>query len=192
MTNKTQLGAVVLALATTFGFSAPASAAFITIDDRNVNSVTISAGDFEGGFFVNGDLLTTGLGNSGSVTLADGGFTISGSWIDEGGADDLRVDILFAFLTDIFVVISGIEFGTTTDGQMGTLSGSFGALIDFPYFDTGLATFDHKDPTTRFGGVPFLSVAFTPEIPVVVQVPEPGTLALLGVAGLAAALRRRA
>ena len=88
MTNKTQLGAVVLALATTFGFSAPASAAFITIDDRNVNSVTISAGDFEGGFFVNGDLLTTGLGNSGSVTLADGGFTISGSWIDEGGADE--------------------------------------------------------------------------------------------------------
>lgn len=192
MTNKTQLGAVVLALATTFGFSAPASAAFITIDDRNVNSVTISAGDFEGGFSVDGNLLTSGLGNSGSVVLADGLHSISGSWIDLGLADDLSLLIYFALLGDPSSVTSGVSFGTTTDGGMGTLEGGFGGRDGGVYFTTLSPTFDQNDPTTRSGSVPFLSVAFIPEMPVVVEVPEPGTLALLGIAGLAAALRRRA
>ena len=190
MMTRTKLGAAAVAIAATLGISAPASAAFINIDDRDASNVTITAGDFEGGFSVNGNLLTIGLGNSASITLSDGGHGISGSWVDLGQADALRIDIMFAFLADATAVTSGVEFGTSTNGSMGTLSGSFGALLGAPYFSTNDATFDQNDPTTRTGNVPYLSVAFIPEAPV--QVPEPGTLALLGMASLVAFSRRRA
>lgn len=46
--RDTTLGAAALAIAATLGISAPASAAFINIDDRDASNVTITAGDFEG------------------------------------------------------------------------------------------------------------------------------------------------
>lgn len=190
MTIKAKLNHAALAFAAAVAFSAPASAAYIAIDDSDVNNITITAGDFERGFSVNGNLLTSGLGNSGSITLADGGHSISGSWIDLGQSGGLRVDLLFAFLADPTGATSGVEFGASTDGSMGTLGGTFGGLIGSPYFSTALPTFDQDDPTTRFGSLPFLSVSFTPEA--AARVPEPGTLALLGIAGLAALRRRRA
>ncbi len=61
--------ASVAAFSLAAGAMEPANAAFINIDDSDPNTITINAGDFEGGFSVNGNLLTSGLGNSGSITL---------------------------------------------------------------------------------------------------------------------------
>ena len=167
--------------------SAPASAAFIAVDDSDPLTITITAGDFEGGFSVNGNLLTSGLGNSASITLADGGYSISGSWIDLGQAGGARVDLLFALPVNPTFSTSGIEFGATTDGSLGTLNGSFGGYIDPTfYFPTGLPTLP-QDGRTGFAGMPFLSVSFVSEQ----ALPEPGTLALMGLGAALVGWRRR-
>lgn len=154
--------------------AAPSSAAFITIDDSDPNTVTITAGDFEGGFSVNGTLLTIGLGASASITLPDEGYLIDGSWIDLGAAADTRVDILFALPIDPTFATSGIEFAATSDGFTATLAGSIGAFVDPSlYFSTPLPT-HLQDGRTMLGSTAFLSVAFVSEG----VLPEPGSLAL--------------
>ncbi len=184
---KARLLGKLAAAAVAIGAAAlPAHAAFIAIDDSDPTTITITAGDFEGGFSVNGTLLTTGLGNSGSITLADGGYSISGSWIDLGASAGQRVDILFALAGDPTFATSGIEFGATSDGSNGTLAGSVGGYIDPSlYFFTGLPT-TPQDGHTELGSVAFLSVSFTSE-----AIPAPGSLALSGLALLALPLLRR-
>lgn len=168
--------------------SACANAAFISIDDSDPSTVTITAGDFEGGFFVNGSLLTMGLGTSGSITLPDEGYFIDGSWIDLGAADGTAVSVLFALPSDPAFATSGIEFGATSDGTTATLSGSFGGYIDPSLYFPTAETTHLQDGRTVLGGTAFLSVSFTSEA--AVAVPLPGSLALFG-CGLGALLARR-
>ena len=171
-------------------FAAPANAAFIVIDDSDLGSITITAGDFEGGFLVDGVLLTSGLGDSGSVTFTDGGHSFEGSWIDLGVTPPgFRVDLLFALPGDPTAVTSGLEFSATTDGFLATLFGSFGGFTGVPYFSTGLPT-AAQDGHTELGEAPFLSVSFDSEA-VDVPVPEPATLLMVGPALALLARRRR-
>jgi hypothetical protein len=167
--------------------AAPAHAAFITWDDSDPNTITITAGDFEAGFSVDGNLLTTGLGNSGSITLPDTGHTFSGSWIDLGLSSGAHNEILFALAVDPTAVTSGAEWTPTTDGFFGTITGSFGGFNGSTYFFTSDPTFLQNGQTV-FNGEPFLSISFTSEAP---AVPEPAML-LMGVPGAAYLLRRRA
>lgn len=173
-----KLTAIVAIPLASLAFSAPAQAAYIAIDDSNPTTITITAGDFEGGFSVGGNLLTTGLGNSGSITLTDGGYSISGSWIDLGQAGGSRVDLLFALPGNPTFATSGIEFDANTDGFNATLDGTFGGYINPSlYFSTGLPTLAQNGQTGT-AVVPFLSVSFISENPI----PEPATLALVGLA----------
>jgi hypothetical protein len=169
--------------------AAPANAAFIVIDDSDPDFITITAGDFEDGFFVDGVLLTIGLGASASRTLPDGGYNISGSWIDLGLADGGRVDVPFALLSNPTGATSGVEFGATSDGFTATLSGSFGGFDNFVYFTTVLATFTQNGQTIAFD-LPFLGGEFISEAPG--DVPAPAALALYGFGLAALGLRRRA
>ncbi len=166
-------------------FALPASAAFIAIDDSDRNNITITAGDFEEGFYVNGVLLTMGIGDSGSITLLDGGYSISGSWIDLGAADGTRVDLLFALATNPGFTTSGLEFGASSDGFLATLGGSFGGYINPSlYFSTPLATLA-QNGQTGYSGTGYLSVSFRSEVPV------PATALLLVIGALGAAFARR-
>ena len=172
----------------------PSQAAFINIDDSDLTMITITAGDFERGFSVNGVLLTTGLGASGSITLPDSapGPLISGSWIDLGVTTaGSRVDIHFALPSDLAFSTSGVEFDGSTDGFFATLTGSFGGFIDSSqYFPINLPT-TLQDGHTEFGSLPFLTVSFKSEA-APTAVPTPGTLSLVGLllAGLPLVRRR--
>lgn len=177
------LAALLLALPSGLG------AAYILIDDRDPNTITISAGDFEEGFSLDGNLFTIGLGNGNTTTLIDGGHSISGSWIDLGQSGN-RVDLLFAMPGDPSLVFSGIEFETSTDGNLGTLTGGFGGATGDVYFSTLLPT-ALQDGQALDGAAPFLSVRFISEA----VVPEPSTLLLFSALApiiIAARRRRRA
>jgi len=171
----THLNIKALAVAALASVVLPAQAAYISIDDSNASTITITAGDFEGGFYVNGSLLTTGLGNGGTLTLADGlTYTFSGSWIDLG---------LSSGSTDRFfgignVVYSGVESTASSDGYWGTISGYFSGFDPAVHGGTSAATMPQDGSSADFS-YPYLSASFRSE-----SVPEPGTLGLLG-AGLA-------
>ena len=94
-----------------------ANAAFISIDDSDVDTITITVNDFEGCFFVNGELLSCGLGDPQSITLVDGEVhEYSASWIDLGLSADGFNAHYFGIMDEVF---SGVEYSTSTDGFFG-------------------------------------------------------------------------
>lgn len=183
-------------LIVSFSLSTSVSAAFINIDDSDLATITISAGDFEDGFSVNGNLLTTGIGGRGSITLTDGLYNISGRYLDLGQTSGrARIPILFGFSSNPAVATSGTELGFEIDAAFVTVSGLVvGFTEPATLFDTlSLPTLEQNGQTGT-GSSPFLTVSFISESTVTGNpVSEPATMALmgLGLAGIAAAIRRK-
>lgn len=180
---------ILAAILMTFAFI-PAHAAFITIDDSALNTITITAGDFEGGFSVNGTLLTSGLSNSNSITLADGvAHNFSGSF-------DLMQNFLqlqvFAFLEYVGLAgltYSGVQLIGTAGGFFGAVSGEFSGF-DPLVFHGPVIGVGPQDGSTFAFDLPYFSTSFKSEA----SVSEPGTIALLGLGlvGLGFAQRKKA
>ena len=180
------------ALIISFALSATASAAFIHIDDSNLSTITISAGDFEGAFFVNGNLLTNGLGNSASITLVDGIYDFMGTYTDLNQASSFDINILFALSGTPEVATSGIELSGSNDNSANVAGLITGFTDSSSGFLTALPTLVQNGQTGT-ANLSLLTVTFISENAVSANpIPEPATMALigLGVAGIAA-LRRK-
>jgi len=145
-------------------------AAYITIDDSDPNTITIYAGDFERGFYVNDTLLTSGY-SGGSITLADGlVYTFAGSWIDLGATKTGSTNRYFGIGTTVY---SGVESNASSDGDWGSISGTFTGFDWAKSYGFNVSTMPQDGSLADFSR-PYLSAAFISEVP------EPGTLALLG------------
>jgi hypothetical protein len=108
-----------LAVAALASVLVPAQAAHISIDDSDINTITIRASDFESGFYVNESLLTSGLHNSASLTLADGAiYSFYGSWIDLGLSGS-SINRYFGIGDEVY---SGVESTAFSNGFTGTPS----------------------------------------------------------------------
>ena len=185
LTRRATLAAAIL-----LASFAPAQAAFIVIDDSNLSTITITAGDFENGFFVNGLPLTSGLGNAGSATLPDSANSVFGTWIDNGATlPGARVDLLYAMPGSPTAVTSGVTLTAETNGFLAEVSGTFGGFTGASYnFPPAAPTIDQTSGQQSNGGFPFLSIRFIPES--VDQIPEPASLGLLASAFAAFAWAR--
>lgn len=166
----------------------PARSAYLIIDDSDVNTMTITAGNFEGGFFVDGVLLSAFF--QGTVTVQDGAHQLSGMFVDIGRST-LDPSVLLTFGTSS--VTSGVALTSTTDQ-----SGFSGIVNGMAYGYTG-TPFLASVPLYGQGGLPrsaslaggLLTVQFIPEEPGVVS-DAASSLGLFGLAlGFLALGRKR-
>lgn len=191
-----------LLAALALGFIGSAQAASILIDDRDVNTITITATGFdgEGGFRLNG----TPLGNGVPTILndADGGWSFSGSWIPAGG-DFPNVPVSISFSESSFPngITSGIDVFALLLGSDGPLQniapgymiGVFAAYTGLVY-TTGPSPFDQNGGSRSNSDIPSLTVTFIPEP--TGSVPDGGNTGLLlglttGLLGMVARRLRR-
>ncbi len=153
-------------------------AAYISFDDSDLNTITITAGDFENGFSVNGTPFAFGIGVSDSITLLDGGYSFKGSWIDLGvSGNGSTSSILFSESGNPTGITSGVVANASSDGFYGTLNGSTFGGYSGTVYGTSAGAFD-QNSGTQVGGLPFLSISFTPER-TSASVPDGGNSAML-------------
>jgi PEP-CTERM motif-containing protein len=168
----------------------PANAAFIGINDATTEgSIVFSANDFEGGFFVDGTLLQTGVNNLQSRTVSEGTagapitHTFSGTWLTPGGLTPSTQTIAFqegstptsAGVSDILT----LAFSNTTLGgaSAGLVTGTFVSDLDPSLLPLPAGATVVSEATPFLFSAPFLTGTVTSDVDV--TVPEPATLTLL-------------
>ena len=168
MTRTTSMNLTLLAVLL---LPVAANAAFISIDDTDKDTITISVNDFEGCFSVNGLELSCGLGDPQSITLADDTvWSFEGTWIDLGASTSNSGAHYFGLMGEVF---SGVEWSVYTNGFYGTIRGAFTGLdLCCSYGPPSNGVLNPQDGSTRDFSQPYLSATFTSEV----AVPEPGTL----------------
>ena len=164
----------LLAAAASLTLAGAAQGAFPIIDDSDPNTVTITAGGFEGGFFVNGELLTIDIGKSASITLPDEGHFLVGSSIDLDQTPAGVFTLLFSPTAGSNAVTSGMDVATSSDSGLGTIAVSFGAFTGQTYF-LRLPAFGQNDGEQGLA-LRFLHISVIPEP---TGVPAPASLSAL-------------
>ena len=177
-----------------------ASAAYIVIDDSDPNTITLTAGDFDGGLWVNQTLFTTGIGNSASQTFQDvTPIAMSARWDTHGEALVGPGPGVFIFFGPVSaptggVVSSGISIVEPSDyipNPYQRLDGGFAGYDDsIGYGSTVFPTLE-QNGQTGFASFPYLTVSFKSEV--ASSVPEAASAWFMG-SGLAVILaygRRR-
>ncbi len=158
-------GAVALLLA-----SAPASAAYLTIDDSNPGTYTLTAGGFNG-FSVDGAIVVNSALQTGLV-FADGldhyfSATLLGAIVPIA----VNAYVEFALPSAPTELTSYLAYTYSSDitinGAVATLSGSFGGAGDFPYFGAGPGALpqDGRTVTIPLAGVDLTFVSESPLCP---------------------------
>lgn len=181
-----------IATLTTLALSLNASAAYIVIDDSDPNTITLTAGDFDGRFYVNQTVLTKGIGNSASQTFPDGTpVAIQFYWDTHGQY------VYPDWVTIVFGPVASPTSGVITSGIDITVPTDY---IPNPYYSMGggFAGYDvsnnygpiaqpvlEQNGQTGFSSLPYLTVSFKSEV--ASSVPEPAAATLMG-AGLAVTL----
>jgi len=103
-------------------------AANIRVDDTSPNGkITITADDFESGFFVNGTEIQLGLGNPGSITIPEsaGAVSFHGEWIDLGQTSPGSRTIYLVETCNPQKISDVLQFTLKTDGFQGTIDATF-------------------------------------------------------------------
>ena len=165
-----------------------ATAAHITIDDTDVDDVTISWVHFEGGFKVNG----TSYGSAGSLTLTDVSstpLTFEGLWTDlDANADSMDFDLGSnpGAPGDITSAL-GFDIFDNDPSSYAKIAGDFLAYNAFTYF-TGPNSYFQGDSLGYSAS--YLTFSYHSEAGES-TVPAPPALALFGLALLGLGIRRQ-
>lgn len=103
-------------------------AAYLSIDDTNPNdTISITAGDFENGFFVNGSLLTAGVGHGATAVIDEslGSILFRGNWIDNGHTPTGTFTVYFVEAQNPTLISDILQINTTTSDGVGSIAGTF-------------------------------------------------------------------